>query len=124
MKFILLLISVSLFGQSAKYNDILPSVKGMTVGNNYCYFWFHNEVYSSAFNAGWDYEVACYDHTNNLILEFKKPGDILDSGYKFPGGSIRFIIKPNQDDPTKYDFSLSGEGPDDVTSPAPIVVTI
>lgn len=116
----LLLVSFSLLGQSAQYNDYTPTVKGMTVGQNYCYFWFHSAVVAS----GWDYEVACYSGTNNVILSFKKSGVIFDSGFDFAGGSIRFIIAPNTSDPTKYDFTVAGKGPSDLTDPQPIKVTI
>ena len=119
---ILLLLAISCYGQSAVYNDFSPTVKGMTVGTYHCNFFFHSSVYAS--NSGWDYEVACYSGLDNRVLEFKKPGDNLDSGYTFTGGYIRYIIKANVIDPTKYDFTLSGKGPSDVTDITPIKVTL
>lgn len=117
---LLLLASSYLVAQNATYSDYTPTVKGMSVGTNYCYFWFHSSVVAT----GWDYEVACYSGASNLILSFKKPGATFDSGYEFSGGSIRFIIVPNATDPTMYDFQVSGIGPSDTVTPQPIKVTL
>lgn len=124
MRLALILLASSLYGQNAVYKDYSPLVKGIVIGDKQCSFWFHSSVYPSAFNAGWDYEVACYDGINNVILEFKKAGSILDSGYTLSNGFIRFIIVANTTDPTKYDISLGAKGPDDQTEIPEIKLTI
>lgn len=115
MKYIipLLLLAGSAFGQNAVYTSFSSTVKGMTVGTNYCYFWFHNSVNPSIFAQGWDYEVACYSGSNNVVLHFKKATVTTDEGYTFTGGYIRFIISPNMSDPTKYDIQIGARGTSD-----------
>lgn len=125
---ILLLLLLSVIGLNAQnsiYNDFSATVKGVTVGSVWCYFWFHDGVYTSAHQAGFEFESACYESGNNVDLAFKKQGQsIKDGGFTFTNGYIRYTIRPNTTDPTKWDFALSSKGPSDTTDIPEMKLTI
>ncbi len=115
----LLLMVSSLCAQNAQYNNFSPSaVRGVTIGAYHCYFWFGSIVPSP-----YTFESACYSPTGAPVLQFVPPGmTITEESFNFclsgespwppcmKSGSIIWTISPNG---TKWNFTISGQGPDD-----------
>jgi len=121
MKFLIPLLMVgSLFGQKAVFTKFTPSVMQMTVGDFHCIFWLGAGV---GIPAPYVFEVACYKNNGTPILEFGVGNEAVVESFVTctsndnpctKQGSIIYSIKP---DGAQLDYSIAGQGPDDITPP-------
>ena len=114
----LLLLTGLSFAQNATFNDFSPAaVRGVTIGQYHCYFWFGAIV-----PPPYTFEAACYDLTSTPQLFFSPPNKtsahtiILD-----PGFEITWKVVPNG---THLDFTVTGKGPSDLTELPEVKVTL
>lgn len=91
-------------GQVALYNNFSTETKGITIGADHCYFWFHQV-------AGWDTEVACYRSGKLTQLEVGATGETLEHSMVTPEGTFAWLLIPNANGTISY--QLTGRGPSD-----------
>ena len=113
---LILALSTAAFGQTAVINNFTATIKGVTIGTNYCYFWGQSPGASQV-------QVACYTTAaypsgtivKNTIQTVTSPDDQQCIGFGgttpsfVPTMMICWTFKPNATAPG-IDYQITGIG--------------